>query len=167
MKEALVLASKAASWPDVIAEACISDDPDYTTGYIASKEFGYLRIPNIKREKKMHGGRVFFIREAADIAGLIVYLEKNLLSLYRKTADGNKKTSQIQMKQTIFLIGNPAAGRNALRKINEATAIIKNRGHNVEMLLTGKRGDAESFAREISRQSAVESHPTVPLSKGD
>ena len=76
VKEALVLASKAASWPDVIAEACISDDPDYTTGYIASKEFGYLRIPNIKREKKMHGGRVFFIRETADIAGLISYLER-------------------------------------------------------------------------------------------
>ena len=76
VKEALVLASKAASWPDVIAEACISDDPDYTTGYIASKEFGYLRIPNIKRGKEMHGGRVFFIRETADIAGLISYLER-------------------------------------------------------------------------------------------
>ncbi|MDP2279075.1 MAG: diacylglycerol kinase family lipid kinase [Nitrospirota bacterium] len=67
------------------------------------------------------------------------------------------------MKQTIFLIGNPAAGKNALRKINEAAAIIKNKGHDVEMLLTGKRGDAESFARQISRQSTVESHPpTVP-----
>jgi 6-carboxyhexanoate--CoA ligase len=76
VKEALVLASKAASWPDVIAEACISDDPDYTTGYIASKKFGYLRIPNIKREKVMHGGRVFFIRETADVAGLISYLER-------------------------------------------------------------------------------------------
>ena len=51
VKEALMLASKAASWPDVIAEVCISDDPDYTTGYIASKELGYLRIPNIKRER--------------------------------------------------------------------------------------------------------------------
>ncbi|MCG2709140.1 MAG: diacylglycerol kinase family lipid kinase [Thermodesulfovibrionales bacterium] len=61
------------------------------------------------------------------------------------------------MKQTIFLIGNPAAGRNALRKINEATAIIKNRGHDVEMLLTGKRGDAESFARQISSESGVQS----------
>ncbi|MBI3378110.1 MAG: 6-carboxyhexanoate--CoA ligase [Nitrospirae bacterium] len=76
VKEALVLASKAASCRDVIAEACISDDPDYTTGYIASKEFGYLRIPNIKRVKEMHGGRVFFIRETADIAGLISYLER-------------------------------------------------------------------------------------------
>ena len=60
------------------------------------------------------------------------------------------------MKQTIFLIGNPAAGRNALRKINEAAAIIKNKGHNVEMLLTGKRGDAESFARQISSESGVQ-----------
>ncbi len=76
VKEALVLASKAVSWPDVIAEVCISDDPDYTTGYIASKEFGYLRIPNIKRGKEMHGGRVFFIREPADVAGLISYLER-------------------------------------------------------------------------------------------
>ncbi|HBR22822.1 MAG TPA: hypothetical protein DD713_09815, partial [Nitrospiraceae bacterium] len=61
------------------------------------------------------------------------------------------------MKQTIFLIGNPAAGRNALRKINEAAAIIKNKGHNVEMLLTGKRGDAESFARQISSEFGVRS----------
>lgn len=76
VKEALVLASKAASWPDVIAEVCISDDPDYTTGYIAAKEFGYLRIPNIKRGKETHGGRVFFIRETADIASLISYLER-------------------------------------------------------------------------------------------
>ncbi|MBI5203333.1 MAG: 6-carboxyhexanoate--CoA ligase, partial [Nitrospirae bacterium] len=76
VKEALILASKAASWPDVIAEVCISDDPDYTTGYIASKGFGYLRIPSIKRKGEMHGGRVFFIREPADIAGLISYLER-------------------------------------------------------------------------------------------
>ena len=76
IKEALMLASKAASWPDVIAEACISDDPDYTAGYIASREFGYLRMPNIKKEREMHGGRVFFVAESADISGLISYLER-------------------------------------------------------------------------------------------
>jgi 6-carboxyhexanoate--CoA ligase len=76
VKEALVLASKAASWPDVVAEVCISDDPDYTIGYIASKELGYLRIPNIKKVNEIHGGRVFFIRETADVAGLISYLER-------------------------------------------------------------------------------------------
>jgi len=76
IREALVIASKAASHPDVIAEICISDDPDYTTGYVASREFGYMRIPNIKKEKEMHGGRVFFIAESADIPGLISYLER-------------------------------------------------------------------------------------------
>ena len=39
VKEALILTSKAAACADIIAEVCISDDPDYTTGYIASKEF--------------------------------------------------------------------------------------------------------------------------------
>jgi len=75
VKEALILASKVASCPDVISEICISDDPDYTTGYIASKKLGYLRIPNIKRRGDMNGGRVFFIKEDADINNIINYLE--------------------------------------------------------------------------------------------
>jgi len=76
VKEALAIASKAAFSPIVIAEICISDDPDYTTGYVASREFGYLRMPNIKKEKEMRGGRVFFIGESADVSGLISYLER-------------------------------------------------------------------------------------------
>ena len=71
------------------------------------------------------------------------------------------------MKQNIFLIGNPAAGRKALRKINEAATIIKNRGHNIEMLLTGKREDAESFAREIVRKSEANSSLLIIAAGGD
>ncbi|MBI5206058.1 MAG: 6-carboxyhexanoate--CoA ligase [Nitrospirae bacterium] len=76
VKEALILASKVASCPDIIAEACVSDDPDYTTGYFASEKEGYLRLVNIKKPGEMHGGRVFFIKENADIAGVIQYLER-------------------------------------------------------------------------------------------
>jgi 6-carboxyhexanoate--CoA ligase len=76
VKEALILASKVASYPNIVAEVCISDDADYTTGYIASKKFGYLRIPNIKKQGEMHGGRVFFIKEGANIEKIIKYLEK-------------------------------------------------------------------------------------------
>lgn len=76
VREALILASKVASHPDVVAELCISDDPDYTTGYIASGGAGYLRLPNIKQRGELHGGRVFFIRESADIGELIHYLER-------------------------------------------------------------------------------------------
>ncbi|MCX7913666.1 MAG: 6-carboxyhexanoate--CoA ligase [Thermodesulfovibrionales bacterium] len=82
VREALILASKVAYHKDVIGEICISDDPDYTTGYIASKEIGYLRIPNIKRLGEMYGGRVFFIKEEANIYELINYLEKTPVQIF-------------------------------------------------------------------------------------
>jgi 6-carboxyhexanoate--CoA ligase len=76
VKEALVLASKVAAYPDIVAELCVSDDPDYTTGYVASNDLGYVRIPHIKKKKSATGGRVFFLRENSDIASVVRYLEK-------------------------------------------------------------------------------------------
>jgi len=76
VKEALILASKVMSHRDVMAELCISDNPCYTTGYIASKKFGYVRIPHIKTGKSRRGGRVFFVKETTDSEVLISYLEK-------------------------------------------------------------------------------------------
>ncbi len=76
VKEALILASKVASCGNVIAELCISDDPDYTTGYVASQKFGYLRIPNIKEKGSKRGGRAFFVREGTDIEEIMCYLER-------------------------------------------------------------------------------------------
>lgn len=75
VKEALILASKVLSHRDIIAELCISDDPDYTTGYVASKKFGYVRIPHIKRKRDKTGGRALIVREDADIPSLVLYLE--------------------------------------------------------------------------------------------
>ncbi len=74
--EALTIASKVISHHDVIAELCISDNPDYTTGYIASRDFGYLRITNIKNKGQHIGGRAFFIKKPCDIEALIEYLER-------------------------------------------------------------------------------------------
>jgi 6-carboxyhexanoate--CoA ligase len=76
VKEALMLASKVVSNRDVIAELCVSDDPDYTTGYVASRKFGYVRIPHIKPQRSTHGGRTFFVKEGTDIAGFMNYLER-------------------------------------------------------------------------------------------
>lgn len=76
VKEALLLASKVASCRDVVAEVCISDDPDYTTGYVASADLDYIRIPHIKKKRDRKGGRIFFLREDADIRRAIQYLEK-------------------------------------------------------------------------------------------
>jgi 6-carboxyhexanoate--CoA ligase len=76
VKEAIVLASKVASCEGVLAELCVSDDPHYTTGYVASRTFGYIRIPHIKRQGSMCGGRVFFIEEKSDVEGITEYLEQ-------------------------------------------------------------------------------------------
>lgn len=76
VKEALVLASKVASCKGIIAELCVSDDPCYTTGYVASKQYGYVRVPHIKRKRSRAGGRVFFVREDIRIENIMHYLEK-------------------------------------------------------------------------------------------
>jgi len=76
VREAIILASKVASCDDVVSELCISDDPDYTTGYIASKKLGYVRIPCIKKKGSKAGGRVFFLSDEADIPAVIQYMEK-------------------------------------------------------------------------------------------
>ncbi|KJU84795.1 6-carboxyhexanoate--CoA ligase [Candidatus Magnetobacterium bavaricum] len=79
--EAVVLASKVASDGAVAAELCIPDNPDYTTGYVASERFGYVRIAHIKPVGSHVGGRVFFVRPelSVDVAVLkdfIYYMER-------------------------------------------------------------------------------------------
>ncbi|KJR41868.1 6-carboxyhexanoate--CoA ligase [Candidatus Magnetoovum chiemensis] len=74
--EALIIASKAASHKSICAELCASDDPDYTTGYVSSKHFGYVRIPNIKSKGSTKGGRVFFALPETDRNELTAFLEE-------------------------------------------------------------------------------------------
>lgn len=76
VKEAVILASKVASCRQVIAELCISDDPGYTTGYVSSRKYGYVRVPNIKEKRAKNGGRVFFTTEDADRESVIDFLEE-------------------------------------------------------------------------------------------
>lgn len=75
VREALVLASKVANGPGMVAELCWSDDPEYTTGYVASQA-GYLRIPHCKPLGSAIGGRVFFVRPDTQLPLLTAYLEQ-------------------------------------------------------------------------------------------
>lgn len=76
-REALVLATKVANGPGMIAELCISDDPEYVTGYFASKSAGYVRLTPLKEMGDSHGGRVFICdSRRGNIDELIKYLEK-------------------------------------------------------------------------------------------
>src|SRR3989304_586407 len=59
--DAIAIASKVADKIETIAGLCWSDDPEYTTGYIASKKSGYVRLTNMKENGNPIGGRVFFV----------------------------------------------------------------------------------------------------------
>jgi 6-carboxyhexanoate--CoA ligase len=61
--DALALATKNV-YCGVEAEICISDDPDYTTGYIASPKLGYIRISPLKERGNPYGGRIYFVKKS-------------------------------------------------------------------------------------------------------
>ncbi len=84
--EALVLATKVASCPGVVAELCWSDDPGYTTGYVASPARGYCRIPCLKEAGSDQGGRVFFLAETADVSAVCRYLETQPVKVVKGAA---------------------------------------------------------------------------------
>lgn len=60
--EAIVLATKVAHAPGIIGEICVSDDPDYVTGYVATREIGYCRLTTVKAKGSPEGGRIFLYR---------------------------------------------------------------------------------------------------------
>lgn len=72
--DALALATKNILC-GVVAELCWSDDPDYTTGYVASGKVGYVRIDPLKERGDPKGGRIYFIRKQ-DLPTLVECLEK-------------------------------------------------------------------------------------------
>lgn len=74
-REALVLASKVAYGPGTVAELCWSDDPDYVTGYVGSKKYGYGRITIMKDQGDPVGGRVFFVAHGTDIKAYEDYMQ--------------------------------------------------------------------------------------------
>jgi 6-carboxyhexanoate--CoA ligase len=66
----------------VLGELCISDDPNYTTGYVATRKHGYVRLPRIKKRGIPYGGRAFFIT-GGEIKELIRYLQKTPVMVNR------------------------------------------------------------------------------------
>lgn len=66
-----------ANAPGIVAELCISDDPDYVTGYVGSLELGYVRIMKLKEMGDPNGGRIFlFDSSKASAEECIDFLQK-------------------------------------------------------------------------------------------
>lgn len=74
-REALVLASKVAAAPGIVAELCISDAPNYTTGYVATGGV-YFRIPHCKTPGSELGGRAFlYAGEPDELPATLEFLQ--------------------------------------------------------------------------------------------
>lgn len=75
--EAVVLATKVQAAPGIVAELCVSDDPDYVTGYVASSSLGYCRITTLKQRGDPAGGRIFLYRGPREgVSAAIDFLER-------------------------------------------------------------------------------------------
>lgn len=79
LKDALCLSSKVCNHENVICELCISDDKNYSTGYIASKDLGYMRIQNFKPAGHEFGGRIIFIKDKERLEETISYLKNSIV----------------------------------------------------------------------------------------
>jgi 6-carboxyhexanoate--CoA ligase len=73
--EAWILASKMVAAPGAVAELCWSDDPSYTTGYVALAAGGYVRIPHLKSAGNPRGGRALFLSTGIDTVRVVSWLE--------------------------------------------------------------------------------------------
>ena len=79
-REALAVATKTL-WAGVVAELCWSDEPDYTTGYVATPLAGYVRLPDFKPDGAA-GGRIFFLdTRNTDVEHCIGRLEREYVLL--------------------------------------------------------------------------------------
>ena len=98
LREALVLATKVAHCPYILAELCISDDPEYLTGYVASKEFGYARIAKMKEYGDRFGGRIFFVTDPSKLSAVIDYLERQPVLVANIPPEPKKEESAAEQK---------------------------------------------------------------------
>lgn len=99
--EAIVLATKVQNAPGIVGEICVSDDPDYVTGYVATREIGYQRITVIKEKGDPAGGRIFLYRgPRSQIAETIRFLEKECVLVedvpVLKSASGEQRFAGLE-----------------------------------------------------------------------
>ena len=100
--EAVVLATKVANAPGIVGEICVSDDPDYVTGYVATREIGYRRITTVKEMGDPHGGRIF---------------------LYRGPRSGVEETIRFLERQSVVVDGVPGSPPPAAPALDAASAL--------------------------------------------
>lgn len=108
--EALALATKVANSPNIIGEICYSDDPNYTAGYIASKKYGYIRFPYLKKLGDTTGGRIFLYNslnvDGKEISKCIDYIENTKVVIKDEIKINDSKNYQDILKRNFDFVPN-------------------------------------------------------------
>lgn len=166
INEALVLASKVLAAPGVVGELCISDDPDYVTGYV-SYGATYHRLNPIKEAGNPFGGRLFFVKPGTDLIALRHYLEKETLLVDSPTVTPTKATPsshtalQQELQQDLDDLTAHAVHRTVTTytPINGARAIANGRTY-LMMTTNNYLGLAQSQALRDAATKAVKTYGT-------
>lgn len=166
INEALVLASKVLAAPGVVGELCISDDPDYVTGYV-SYGATYHRLSPIKEAGNPFGGRLFFVKPGTDLAALRHYLEQETLLVDSPTVTPTKATpsSHTALQQELQQDLDDLTARAVYRTVTTYTPINGARaianGHTYLMMTTNNYlGLAQSQALRDGATKAVKTYGT-------
>jgi len=126
--EALVLATKVANAPGIVGEICVSDDPDYVTGYVASKGLGYQRVTVVKEMSDSRGGRIFLYRGLRErVAETIRFLERQtVLVEVPQTSHASGRTMSDDLSEDIAKIEAAGLSRRCRVLASETgpTAVI-------------------------------------------
>lgn len=145
INEALVLAAKVLSAPGVVGELCISDDPDYVTGYVSYGNT-YHRLAPTKELGNPFGGRIFFVKPGTDLKALRDYLEE--------------QTVLVESPIETVLAESPATSH--VDKPELATVTGENAGNNVAQSIAATAGANNATSSAVS-DSTVQSPLTQEL----
>lgn len=132
--EALVLATKAAHAPNIIGELCISDDPEYVTGYAASLATGYLRISKLKPLGSENGGRIFLYRgDRSQVDRTIAFLQERPV-LVRNVPVQPHRDRLAFLDEELEKIRNDGLYRSLTPLQSAQSAVVRYQGRELLML---------------------------------
>ena len=174
--EAVVLATKVQAAPGIVGEICMSDDPDYVTGYVATKSLGYRRITVLKQKGDPSGGRIFLYRGPREaVAETVRFLERepvivtDVPALSRKVAerrmdgilaeldairsDGLWRETRILPEGVVNLSSNDYLGLANDERVKSAAAnaaLAYGAGTGGSRLVTGTQPPHEKLERHLA-----------------
>lgn len=159
-REAIVLATKVVHAPGVLAELCLSDDPDYLVGYLASLRHGYVRLMPMKEMGNPHGGRVFiFDSTKAKPEEAINYLEKQRVLVRGLPVEkpANPDPQQI-FADELKRLKEQSLYRSMRTMDSKQSKYVKMQGRKILMLASNSYLDlaADARVRKAAAQAAIE-----------